>query len=122
MKERLKQKDLLINKLQTQIAAVEMNARNEAYKDLEQDKLADQQEIKQLKSNLEQMHQSTQISQTQVNQQEELIKQLWSKLNSTESQVIDITVFQTQAMEIRKNIEATQQGLLSKVEIIQNHF
>jgi hypothetical protein len=68
------------------------------------------------------MHQSTQVSQTQVNQQEELIKQLQSKLNSTESQVIDITIFQSQAMEIRKKIEAAQQGLLSKVEIIQNHF
>jgi hypothetical protein len=122
LKEWLKQKDLLISKLQTQIAAVETNARNEAYKDLEQARAADQQEIEQLKSNLEQMHQSAQISQTQVNQQEELIKQLQSKLNSTESQVIDITVFQTQAMEIRKKIEAAQQGLLSKVEIIQNHF
>jgi chromosome segregation ATPase len=85
LKEWLKQKDMLISKLQTQIAAVETNARNEAYKDLEQARAADQQEIKQLKSNLEQMHQSAQISQTQVNQQEELIKQLQSKLNSTES-------------------------------------
>jgi hypothetical protein len=63
-----------------------------------------------------------QISQTQAIQQEELIKHRQSKLNSTESHVIDITIFQTQAMEIQKKIEATQQGLLSKVEIIQNHF
>jgi hypothetical protein len=44
LKERLKQKDLLISKLQTQIAAVETNARNEAYKDLEQTRAVDQQE------------------------------------------------------------------------------
>ena len=80
----------MISKLQTQIAVVETNARNEAYKDLEQTKAADQQEIEQLKSNLEQMHQSAQIIQTQVNQQEELIKQLQSKLNFSENQVIDI--------------------------------
>jgi hypothetical protein len=66
-KERLKQKDLLISKLQTQIAAVETNSKNEAYKDFEQARATNQQEIEQLKSNLEQLHQSTQISQTQVN-------------------------------------------------------
>jgi hypothetical protein len=53
LKERLKQKDMLISKLHTQIAVVEMNARNEAYKYLEQTRAADQQEIEQLKSNLE---------------------------------------------------------------------
>jgi predicted nucleic acid-binding protein len=100
LKEWLKQKDLLISKLQPQITAVETNARNEAYKDLEQARTTNQHEIKQINSNLEKMHQSTQISQTQANQQEELIKQLQSKLNSTESQVRDITIFQTQAMEI----------------------
>jgi hypothetical protein len=77
----LKQKNLLISKLQTQIATVETNAKNEANKDFEQARATDQQEIEQLKSDLEQMHQSAQISQTQVNQQEELIKQLQSKLN-----------------------------------------
>jgi hypothetical protein len=54
------------------------------------------------------MHQSAQTSQAQVDQEAELIKHLQSKLNSTESQVIDINVFQTQAMEIRKKIEASQ--------------
>jgi hypothetical protein len=46
------------------------------------------------------MRQSAQIIQTQVNQQEELIKQQQSKLVSAESQVIDVMVFQSQAMEI----------------------
>jgi peptidoglycan hydrolase CwlO-like protein len=93
LKEWLKQKDLLISKLQTQMATVEANARNEACKNLEQVRATDQQKIEQLKSNLEQMQQSAQTSQAQISQQEELIKQLQSKLNSTESQVIDIAVF-----------------------------
>jgi chromosome segregation ATPase len=93
LKERLKQKYMLIRKLQNQIAAVETNVRNEAYKDLEQARATDQQKTEQLKSNLEKMHQSAQMSQTHVDQQEELIKQLQSKLNSTEIQVMDIMVF-----------------------------
>jgi hypothetical protein len=68
------------------------------------------------------MHQSAQTSQAQVDQEAELIKHLQSKLNSTKSHVIDIKVFQTQATEIRKKIEATQQSLLTKVEVIQDHF
>jgi uncharacterized protein YoxC len=68
------------------------------------------------------MHQLAQISQTQVSQQEEQIKLLQSKLISVENQVIDITIFQSQAMEIRKKVEVAQQDLLAKVETIQNHF
>jgi len=63
LKERLKQKYMLIRKLQNQIAAVETNVRNEAYKDLEQARAANQQQIEQLKSNLKKMHQSDQMSQ-----------------------------------------------------------
>jgi len=46
------------------------------------------------------MHQLAQISQTQVSQDEEKIKLLQSKLISIENQVIDITIFQSQATEI----------------------
>jgi hypothetical protein len=41
-----------------------------------------------------------QISQSQKIQQEELIEQLQAKLNFIESQVIDIGIFQSQAIEI----------------------
>jgi hypothetical protein len=68
------------------------------------------------------MRQSAQVSQTQVNQQEEKIRQLQSKLISVENQVIDIMTFQSQATEIRKKVEMAQQNLLAKVEAIQNHF
>jgi hypothetical protein len=35
--------------------------------------------------------------------------------------MIDIGIFQSQAIEIRKRILAAQQGLIAKVETIQNH-
>ena len=63
-----------------------------------------------------------QTSQTQVGQQGELIEQLQAKLDFVESQVIDIEIFQSQAIEIRKSVSAAQQGLLAKVETIQNNF
>jgi hypothetical protein len=62
LKVRLKQKNPLIRKLQAQIATVEANAKDEANKDLEKANVVDQREIKQLKSDLENMRQSAQIS------------------------------------------------------------
>jgi hypothetical protein len=35
---------------------------------------------------------------------------------------MDIAVFQAQASEVLKKLEIAQKSLLSKVEIIQNHF
>jgi hypothetical protein len=48
------------------------------------------------------MQQSAQTSQAQVSQQEELIKQLQSKLNSTESQVIDIAYFELKPQKYKR--------------------
>jgi hypothetical protein len=50
------------------------------------------------------------------------VEKLQAKVKSTENMVIDITVFQTQAMEISNNLKSVQRSLLRKVEIIQNHF
>jgi hypothetical protein len=122
LRAHLKQKNLLINKLEAWLATTKTNAREEANKGFEQARVTDQQEIERLKSDLEQMNQLTQTSQTQVSQQEEKIKLLQSKLISFENQVIDITVFQSQATEIRNKVEVAQQDLLAKVETIQNHF
>jgi hypothetical protein len=36
--------------------------------------------------------------------------------------IVDITVFQAQALEVRKELGAAQQSLLTKVETIQDHF
>jgi hypothetical protein len=50
-----------------------------------------------------------------------LINQLQTELDLAESQVIDMMIFQTQAVEIRRRIEMAQQSLLAKIEIIQDH-
>ena len=63
-----------------------------------------------------------QTIQSQISQQGELIGQLYAKLNFTENQMIDIGIFQSQAIEIWKRVLATQQDLLAKVETIQNHY
>jgi hypothetical protein len=101
LKVQLKRKNLLINKLEARVVMTEANARDQAKKGLEEARAADQREIKQLRVELEQMHQSAQINQAQVSQQEKLIQQLQSKLNSVENQVIDINIFQSQATEIQ---------------------
>jgi hypothetical protein len=53
LKARLKQKNLLIGKLEARVATIEANARDEVNKGIEQSRAADQQEIKWLKSDLE---------------------------------------------------------------------
>jgi hypothetical protein len=61
-----------------------------------------------------------QTSQIQIVQQGELIEKLRANLELAESQVIDIGIFQSQAIEIRKRLLVVQQGLLVKVETIQS--
>jgi hypothetical protein len=48
--------------------------------------------------------------------------QLRAKLEFAESQVIDIGIFQSQAIEIRKRLLAAQQGLFVRVETIQSSY
>ena len=63
-----------------------------------------------------------QASQGQVIQHEELARQLQDRMNSIQNQVIDLKVFQAKAPEMHMKIEAEQQRLISKVEVIQNYF
>jgi hypothetical protein len=81
LKAQLKRKNLLIGKLEAKVATTEENSRNEMRKSLEQARIVNLQEIKKLRSNLEQVRQSTQISQMQVSQREQQIIQLQSKLD-----------------------------------------
>jgi hypothetical protein len=107
--------------LEAKLATTEATVRDQVNTGLELVRAADQKEIERLKSDLEQTQLSAQTSQSQISQQEELIGQLQEKLNFAESQVIDIGIFQSQAIEIRKRVSAAQQDLLAKVETIQNH-
>jgi hypothetical protein len=120
LKEQLKRKNRLIKTLEAKLATTEAAARDQANTGIEQARATDQKEIERLKSDLEQTQQAAQTSQSQISQQEELIGQLQAKLNFVESQVIDIGIFQSQAIEIRKRVSAAQQDLLAKVETIQN--
>jgi hypothetical protein len=122
MRTRLKQSNHMIAQLQNQIKNTEKNIREEINKGLEQARDVDKQEIQLLKSSLDEMNQKVQTSQMQVIQQEGLVKQLQAKLDLTEGQVIDLKFFQVHSLEVHTNIEAEQQKLISKVEIIQNYF
>jgi hypothetical protein len=121
LKDQLKRKNRLIKTLEAKLATAETTARDQTNTGIEQARAADQKEIEWLQSDLEQAQQVAQTSQLQISQQGELIGQLHTKLNFTEIQVIDIGMFQSQAMEIQKRVSAAQQDLLAKVEIIQNH-
>jgi hypothetical protein len=63
-----------------------------------------------------------QVRERHTIKQDELVKQLQDKVSSTEKMVVDIALFQSQALEVLKKMEITQQSLFSKVGIIQNHF
>ena len=49
-------------------------------------------------------------------------KQLQNKMSSIQNQVVEMETFQAQALEIHAKIEKEQQGLISKLEIIQTYF
>jgi hypothetical protein len=53
---------------------------------------------------------------------DELVIQLQENVILTEKEVVDILAFQTQSLEVHKELESTQRSLFNKVEAIQNHF
>jgi hypothetical protein len=122
LKDQLKGKNRLIKTLEAKLSTAEVVAKDQASATLERARIKDQKEIKRLKVDLEQTQLKVQTSQTQISQQGELIDQLRAKLEFAESQVIDIGIFQSQAIDIRKRLSVAQQGLLAKVETIQSSF
>jgi len=53
-----------------------------------------------------------------VSQRDELIRQLQAGLDLTEGTSVDISAFQTQALEINEKLEMAQQDLFMKVDAI----
>jgi hypothetical protein len=90
--------------------------------DFEQIRAHDRQQIQQLQGNLEELHHSSQINQGLVTQRDELIEQLQARLDLTEGTLIDISTFQTQALEINEKLEVAQQDLYLKVDAIQKCY
>jgi hypothetical protein len=106
LKEQLMWKNPLIRTLEAKLVTAEATIRDQVNTGLELVRATDQKEIERLKSDLEKTQLSAQASQSQISQQEELIGKLQAKLNFTESQVIDIRIFQSQAIEIQKRVSA----------------
>jgi hypothetical protein len=112
----------VISQLKNQIKTTKKNVRDEDNEGLEQARASDKQEIQLLKSNIDDMHKKMQVSERWTIQEDELVKQLQAKVSSIEKMVVDITLFQAQALEVLKKMKIAQQSLFTKVEIIQNHF
>ena len=53
---------------------------------------------------------------------DKLVRQLQAKVSLTKKAIVDILAFQTQTLEVHKELELVQQSLLNKVESIQTHF
>jgi hypothetical protein len=108
LKNQLKRKNRLIKTLEAKLATVEEAAQDQANTGIEQARMVDKKEIKLLKAKLEQAKLVAQTSQIQVGQQRDLIGQLQVRLEFAESQVINIGIFQSQAMEIQSRVSAAQ--------------
>jgi hypothetical protein len=122
MRTRIKKSNNMIAQLQDQLKNAEKNIREEVSKSLEQTRAAERLEIQLLKSSLDEMNQKIQASQVQVAQQKEHAEQLQARLNLMEGRVIDLKDFQTLSLETHTKIEAEQQGLISKIGIVQNYL
>jgi hypothetical protein len=120
--EQLKQRNLLVGKLQDQIMTMEQDVRNKMNKEFEQVRAYDRHQIQQLKANLDELYQNSQANRGLVTQQEELIKQLQAKIDLTEGTTVEMASFQAQALEVHENLESSQQDLFTKVEAIQNCY
>jgi hypothetical protein len=88
---------------------------------IEQARLDDKSEIELLKTKLEQTQLVVRNGQMQVGQQKYLIEELQARVEIAESKVINIGMFQSQAMEIRSRVFAAQRNLLAKVEMIRDN-
>jgi hypothetical protein len=100
LKNQLKRKNRLIITLEAKLATAEEAAKDQAITRIEQARMANKKEIELLKAKLEQEEMVAQTSQIQVGQQRDLIGQLQVRLEFAESQVINIRIFQSQAMEM----------------------
>jgi hypothetical protein len=101
---------------------MEQTIRNRMSQDFEQIRAYDRLQIQQLQANLEELHQSSQTDQGLVTQRDEIIEQLQARLSLTEGTSIDITTFQTQALEVNEKLEVAQQDLFLKIDAIQKCY
>jgi hypothetical protein len=115
LKEKLKQKDLLVSQLQDKIKTVEHEFRSEMTKVFEKTRAHDRQEIQQLRISLDEIQKKSQAS-------EELVRQLQVKISLTEKATVDILAFQAQALEVHEKLGSAQRCLLTKIEGVQDYY
>jgi molybdate-binding protein len=108
LKNQLKRKNLLNKTLEARLATTIEVAKDQASVGIEQARLADKNEIELLKTKLEQAQLVVRDGQMQASQQKDLIEQLQARVEIAESKVINIGMFQSQAMEIRSRVSAAQ--------------
>ena len=101
----------MVGKLQDQIMTMEQNVKNKMNRDFEQTRAYDMHQIQQLQANLEELHHNSQANKGLIMQQEELIKQLQARLDLIEGRSVEISSFQTQALEVNEKLEIAQQDL-----------
>jgi ribosomal protein S19 len=120
--EQLKQRNLLVEKIQNKIHKIEQTFQNRMIRDFEQIRAYDKQQIQQLQANFDELQRNSPFNQGLITQHVELIKQFQSRLELTEGTSIEISSFQTQEIEINEKLEIAQQYLFIKVDVIQKCY
>jgi len=101
---------------------MEHDVKNKMNIDFKQIRAYDRHQIQQLQANLEELHQNSQANKGLVTQQEELIKKLQARLDLIEGRSVEISSFQTQALEVNEKLEIAQQDLFMKVDAIHKCY
>jgi hypothetical protein len=91
--EQLRQRNMLVGKLQDKIMTMEHDVKNNMNRYFEQIRVYDRHQIQQLQANLEELHQNSQDNKGLITQQEELIKKLQARLDLTEGTSIEVSYF-----------------------------
>jgi hypothetical protein len=113
---------LLVEQLQKKIYTIEHTFQYRLSQDFEKIRTNDQQQIQQLWANLDENHQISQINQCLITQHDEFIRQMKARLKLTEGTSVEILAFQIQALEINEKLEAAQQNLFLKIDVIQKCY
>jgi hypothetical protein len=115
LKEQLKAKNRLIKTLEARLDSATENARNLASGEFKLAQLADKKEIEHLKTKLEQADLIIRDGRMQSGHQRDTITQLQTQLENAGSQIIDIEIIKSRAIDIRSRISSAQQSLLDKI-------
>jgi hypothetical protein len=95
LKNQIKRKNHLIRTLEARLATTTETAKDQASVGIEKARLADENEIEMLKTNLEQAQLVVQDGQMQASQQRDLIEKLQARVEIVENRMINIGMFKS---------------------------